>query len=92
LIRVTLRVYATLIGEVGWRVQTVTLNDDATVSDALEAVGLSKIVLNDGGIRPMYKVLVNGRDVEFVGGLRATLRDGDAIDVFPPVAGGYPVK
>ncbi|MCE4619779.1 MAG: MoaD/ThiS family protein [Desulfurococcales archaeon] len=92
MIRVTVRVYATLIGEVGWRVRTITLRDDATVRDALDAVGLSRIVLLNGGVRPMYKVLVNGRDIEFAGGLSATIRDSDTIDVFPPVAGGYPVK
>ena len=90
MIKITVRVYATLIGELGWRVKTVTLNDEATVRDALETVGLSKIVLEAGKVRSMYKVLVNGRDVEFAGGLRTTLKDGDTIDVFPPVAGGYP--
>jgi len=92
MIAITVRVYATLIKETGWRARTVTLNENATVRDALEAVGLSRLVLEDNRVRPMYKVLVNGRDVEFAGGLSVKLRDGDTIDVFPPVAGGYPVK
>jgi molybdopterin converting factor small subunit len=52
------------------------LNDGATVADVVGRLGipaaLSRIVL------------VNGHDVEDTAGLR----DGDVVDIFPPLAGG----
>jgi molybdopterin synthase sulfur carrier subunit len=34
------------------------------------------------------KILVNGRDVEFLQGLATRLKDGDHVVFFPPVGGG----
>ena len=57
-------------------VDAVELSDGATVADLVRHVGLppelSRIVL------------VNGHDVED----DAALRAGDAVDIFPPLAGG----
>jgi molybdopterin synthase sulfur carrier subunit len=39
-------------------------------------------------IRPYIKIMVNGRDIEFLNGLETTLKDGDVVQVFPPVGGG----
>jgi molybdopterin synthase sulfur carrier subunit len=41
-----------------------------------------------GEIQRGNKVLVNGRDVEFLQGLATRLRDGDRVVFFPPVGGG----
>ena len=88
-IRVKVRVYATLISEVGDRELTVELSDDSDVLGLLQRTGLSRIILEESGVvKEMYKVLVNGRDIEFLNGVKTKLRDGDVIDIFPPVAGG----
>lgn len=38
--------------------------------------------------RPYVKILLNGRDIEFLQGLKTKLKDGDEIALFPPVGGG----
>lgn len=41
-----------------------------------------------GQVRRGFSILVNGRDIAFLEGLRTKLKDGDTIALFPPVAGG----
>jgi len=53
-----------------------------------EVPGLLEEVVEDGRVREGYKVMVNGRDADFLGGLGIELEDGWEIHVFPPVAGG----
>lgn len=43
---------------------------------------------DDGRIREYISVLKNGRDVTHEDGLETALEDGDAVSIFPPVAGG----
>ncbi len=86
---VTVRVYATLIEELGWRIKRVRVSDSASLLEVLEKAGLRDVLLDaNSRVRPMYKVLINGRDADFAGGLSARVGDGDIVDVFPPVAGG----
>jgi len=85
---VTLRVYATLIEIVGSRVREVPISSGETIEQLLRKTGLYDTVVENGKVKSMYKVLVNGRDIEFLQGLKTRLNDGDVIDVFPPVAGG----
>lgn len=85
---VMLRVYATLIEIVGSRVREVPISRGETIEQLLRKTGLYDTVVENGKVKSMYKVLVNGRDIEFLQGLKTRLKDGDVIDVFPPVAGG----
>ena len=94
--RVCVRAYlfATLRERAGGRrVFEVCLPKGSTVMDLLkkldeEAPGLVEEVVENGRVREGYKVMVNGRDVDFLGGLQLALQDGWEIHVFPPVAGG----
>ncbi|MFB6183582.1 MAG: ubiquitin-like small modifier protein 1 [Haloarculaceae archaeon] len=54
-----------------------------------EFEGLEGDILDDDGdIRDMLTVLKNGREVVHLDGTATVLEDGDALSVFPPVAGG----
>jgi len=77
----------------GRRFFEVCLPRGSTVMDLLrhldrEAPGLLEEVVEDGRVREGYKVMINGRDVDFLGGLGIELEDGWEIHIFPPVAGG----
>lgn len=37
---------------------------------------------------PRIRVMVNGRDMQFLRGLETVLQDGDEVYLFPPVSGG----
>ncbi|PTQ54046.1 MAG: Molybdenum cofactor biosynthesis protein MoaD [Hydrogenibacillus schlegelii] len=48
----------------------------------------AELFLPDGSLKPLVQVFVNGRNIHFTGGLETPVGEGDAIAVFPPVAGG----
>ena len=62
---------------------------DDLVSD-LESrhTGLRERIVDNGQLRRFVNVYVNDEDVRFLGGLEATLSDGDQVVVLPAVAGG----
>lgn len=39
-------------------------------------------------LRGIVHILVNGRSIDLIEGLKTPLKDGDVIAIFPPVAGG----
>ena len=42
----------------------------------------------DGSLRPLVKMLVNGRHIQFLDGVDTPLADEDVVSIFPPIAGG----
>ncbi len=58
--------------------------------DDLEAnhPGIKERLIESGDLRRFVNVYVNDEDVRFIGGLDATLNDGDQVVVLPAVAGG----
>ena len=38
--------------------------------------------------RAYIKILLNGRDFDFIRGSKTELSDGDTVAIFPPIAGG----
>lgn len=65
----------------------LSLSDETTVKEILAKLEKEKgikIGLEDTSI----VVLVNGRRVEFIGGLNARLKDMDEVVVMPIIAGG----
>jgi len=50
--------------------------------------GLKDRLLDGADLRRFVNVYINDEDVLFIGGLEATLADGDQVVVLPAVAGG----
>lgn len=50
--------------------------------------GLKDRLLDGPDLRRFVNIYVNDEDVRFIGGLEATLADGDQVVVLPAVAGG----
>ncbi|HEY0645857.1 MAG TPA: MoaD/ThiS family protein, partial [Nocardioides sp.] len=50
--------------------------------------GIKDRLVDNGDLRRFVNVYVNDEDVRFIGGLEATLSDGDQVVVLPAVAGG----
>jgi len=47
------------------------------------------IIVNDRGVEVKgVTILVNGRHIMFLGGDKALIKDGDVIDLLPPLHGG----
>lgn len=47
-----------------------------------------ELFAEDGSLQEFITVLKNGREITYLDGLDTELEDGDALSVFPPVAGG----
>ncbi|MEM0086235.1 MAG: MoaD/ThiS family protein [Zestosphaera sp.] len=88
--RVTIEVFTTLKEKLGWsRKELIISSPKTTLKDALEAVpDLKSLIVERDSLKRGFIVLVNGRHVEFLGGLQAVVRDGDTIAVFPQSGGG----
>lgn len=50
--------------------------------------GLRDRLVENDGLRRFVNVYLNDEDVRFLGGLSATVNDGDTVTVLPAVAGG----
>lgn len=46
------------------------------------------ILENDGRLKKNIKVLLNGRDIDYINGLDSAIKDKDTIYLFPAIAGG----
>jgi sulfur-carrier protein len=51
--------------------------------------GLRGRLVDESGLRRFVNVYLNDEDVRFLGGLEASVSDGDTVTVLPAVAGGY---
>lgn len=89
-----LRFFATFREAVGQKELSKTYDGDSvtvgTVLGDLEAEyeGLAGRLVDDGTLRAQLSILKNGRDVVHMQGVDTELEDGDALSIFPPVAGG----
>ena len=90
--KIKVKVFATLRDNVGWKEKEYNV-EAKDINDFLkEVVGgkLYNIIMNKskGELNPQYKILLNGRDIDFLDGLKTKLKDQDLIAIFPPVGGG----
>ncbi|MFN7105021.1 MAG: ubiquitin-like small modifier protein 1 [Pyrobaculum sp.] len=91
--KLVVKFLATLYDITGVLKTEVEIPDGITVRQLIDLLDgrfkIKKELLDEGGqLKPMYNVLVNGRAVEWLGGLETRLKDGDEVVFIPPAAGG----
>lgn len=91
--KLELRFFANYREAVGQKTLEREYPDDYDVGDLLrdledEYDELVGELIEDGSVRSQVNILLNGRNVLHEEGLDTPLSDGDAVSVFPPVAGG----
>lgn len=47
-----------------------------------------QVTLEGTHLKPGIKIIINGRDIDYLNGLDTQLKDGDVIVIIPPIAGG----
>lgn len=47
-----------------------------------------QVTLEGTNLKPGIKIIINGRDIDYLNGLDTQLKDGDVIVIIPPIAGG----
>ncbi|MBP1450029.1 MAG: MoaD family protein [Thermoproteus sp.] len=70
----------------------INLADGTVVDDVLNILNekypsFKNKVVKNGKIIPMHDILVNGRSIDFLNGLRTELKDGDVVVVVSPFGG-----
>ena len=90
---VIIRFFATVRATFGQKEAVLRTDEASTVGKALRRVcnTLERergIFADSDRLRPDLIVLLNGRNIAFLGGLAAPLEKGDVVSVFPPVKGG----
>jgi len=95
LLKVIIKVFASLRNEVGTRETTLNAEDGATVEEVLkrfaEKYGVSNAVFDTATGRVHRRILValNGIALsQLPEGLNTKIKNGDAIALLPPVGGG----
>jgi molybdopterin synthase sulfur carrier subunit len=89
-LKIRIRVFASLRKDLGWNEKEYEINF-STFGDFIKTTKeLRSIIMDKDGtnLNSFYKVLVNGRDLDFLKGLGTVLKDKDEIQIFPPVGGG----
>lgn len=81
-----MELYASLRERAGTRGLELDLAPGSTLADLVELLK-AELSVSDDEARA-FKVLIDGRPAEALGGLRAPLRDGCSVSIFPPIAGG----
>lgn len=88
---IIIEVFGIMRDKVKWiRKEVKAPSKETTLEEVLKEVPevLTEVVDSRERIRPGYIVLINGRHAQFLGGLKAKVRKGDVVSVFPPGAGG----
>ncbi len=82
--------FTTLKEKLGWSKKELIINSpETTLKDIIDAVpDLKFLVTEQDHLKSGFIVLVNGRHIEFLGGLQAVIKDGDTIAIFPQSGGG----
>ena len=47
-----------------------------------------QVIMDKTNLKSSIKMIINGRDIDYLNGLDTQLRGGDVIVIIPPIAGG----
>ena len=47
-----------------------------------------QVTMEGANLKPGIKIIINGRDIDYLNGLDTQLKDGDVMVIIPPIAGG----
>jgi MoaD family protein len=90
-----IKLYATLRNAADGKLIELETPPAATVRDVLSTVAAQKPKLGaeifdaHGNLRDIIRVLLNGRQIEYLpDGIETRLSNTDELDLFPPVGGG----
>ncbi len=87
--KVKVTAFLSLPEKLGWKQKVVELENNSTFEDLLTALPeLRKVIQKFKEKNVDLVILVNGRHIQFTGGLKTHLKDGDEVSIFPPAAGG----
>ncbi len=94
--KVLVKLFASLRDIVGEREVRIEVAEGATVKDVLDAMirrygsAFKRQVVDPATeeLQSSIRVLVNGRDVSFLKGLKTKVGDDDTVAILPPVGGG----
>ncbi|MCS7136484.1 MAG: ubiquitin-like small modifier protein 1 [Nitrososphaerota archaeon] len=93
--KIIVRAFATIRESLGTGYVEILLEDGSDVRTLLKTltkkfgdVFRNQVLVNEEKLAPYVKVLVNGRDIEYLSGMGTKLKDGDEVAIIPPVAGG----
>jgi molybdopterin synthase sulfur carrier subunit len=94
-VKVTVRFFTTLREITGGKEEQVEFPKPVSVSAVLTKLSkkhgkdFDDYIFDElGDVRGHLQVLVNGRSVTTMNGLRTKLKDGDQVAILPPVGGG----
>ncbi len=88
------KLYATLRAMADGQKAVSVEGESHTVGSALDHLVARYPALSDGifdelgRVRSFVAVMVNGRDIRHLDGLKTEVAPGSTLDIFPPVAGG----
>ncbi|KUJ98581.1 MAG: Uncharacterized protein XD43_1753 [Thermococcales archaeon 44_46] len=85
--KVFVKLVAQVAGEVDKPEFWVFLEDGSTLKDLLQKLEAEKGIKVDFSKKDVV-ILINGRSVEFLGGIEAKLKDMDRVIIMPVAAGG----
>ncbi len=87
---VNVRLFANIQEIVGSPKLKLSARSIGELLDSLVAMrpALQDVLFDDGGLRSYITILVNGRNVRDIEGVRTELAGGDEVAIFPPVSGG----
>jgi len=93
--RIRIRAFATIREAIGTGQTDLEIPDDTDVGGLIKLLTqkfgeqFSRLVLaGEGKLAPYVKFLVNGREIDYLDGMRTKLKNMDEVAIIPPVAGG----
>jgi len=94
---ITIKAFATVRDVIGMNgVAKINIEKEITVEELFRKLSkdlgerFTKLVYDPQrkALAPGVRILVNGRDIDFLKGLSTTLKEGDTVAIIPPIAGG----